>query len=241
MGHAIRGEADITEAVPLKRPDEAKVPAGLYALSARIGGSQWVDALWLDRHPVTVDRYRRFIEAGGYEDPEYWDDDGWAWKRDERVVLPRFWDEPAWRRFLRRGRPVVGVSFFEASAFCRFEGRRLPSERELEAAARGPKGFRYTWGDDWEDGRLGIRGVGPRMTWPVGQFRRAMGVFGHHDLLGSVWQWTSDPADPDDPDRGRIVRGGSWASRPDQNTNESWNAYERGAQFSHLGFRTARA
>ena len=230
-----------TEAVPLKRADEAFVPAGVYALSERLGGAQPVGAFWMDRYPVTVDRFARFIDRGGYDEPDYWDDDGWIWKKEKRIVLPRFWDEPAWRRYLRRGRPVVGVSYWEAVAFCRFEGRRLPTEREWEAAARGPAGWTYTWGDAWEEGRLGVRGVGPRMTWPVGYFRRAVGPFGHHDLIGNVWQWTSDPVDPKDPDQGRVVRGGSWASRPDQNRTDSWNAYEPGAQFSHLGFRTARA
>jgi gamma-glutamyl hercynylcysteine S-oxide synthase len=231
--------ATATDAVLIEKPDEALVPEGMYRLSERVGGLQHVDAFWLDRHPVTVDRYERFIESGGYDDPDYWDDDGWTWRAKKKIVLPRFWDEPAWRRFLRKNRPVVGVSWYEASAFCRFEGRRLPSERELEAASRGPAGHTYTWGDVWEEGRLGVRGVGPRMTWPVGYFRRARGPFGHDDLIGNVWQWTSDPADPKDEDRAKIVRGGSWASRPDQNRTDSWNAYEPGAQFSHLGFRTA--
>jgi iron(II)-dependent oxidoreductase len=220
--------------------DERFVPSGTYLLSARLGGAQAVEGFWLDRQPVTVDRYARFIEAGGYDDPDHWEDEGWLWKQREGIECPRFWDEPEWRRFLRKNRPVVGVSFHEATAFARFEGRRLPTERELEAASRGPKGWMYTWGEAWEEGRIGIRGVGPRMTWPVGFFRRARGPFGHDDLLGNVWQWTSDPGDPNDPDRTRVVRGGSWASRPDQNTTDSWNAYECTARFSHLGFRTAR-
>jgi formylglycine-generating enzyme required for sulfatase activity len=235
---SVQGASD--EAVIVLRADERLVPSGVYRLSARIGGEQQVDAFWLDRHPVTVERYAAFIEAGGYDDREHWDDEGWDWKIEHDVECPRFWDEPEWKRFLRRGRPVVGVSWFEARAFASFEGRRLPGERELEAAARGPHGWVYTWGDVWEEGRLGIRGVGPRMTWPVGFFRGGRAAFGHDDLLGNVWQWTTDPKDPQHPERAYIVRGGSWASRPDQNTNESWNAYEPGARFSHLGFRTAR-
>lgn len=228
-----------SEAVLLPAADDALVPAGAYRLSARLGGVQLVGAFRLDRAPVTVERYAAFIEAGGYDDPNLWEEDGWAWLVSERIDLPRFWDEPEWRRFVRRGRPVVGVSFFEACAFCSFEGRRLPTERELEAAARGPEGHLYTWGDTWEPGRLGVRGIGPRMTWPVGHFRGARGPFGHDDLLGNVWQWTSDPADPADPERGYVVRGGSWASSPDLNTTESWNVYAPEGRFSHLGFRTA--
>lgn len=230
-----------TDAVPLKRADEAFVAKNIYRLSDRLGGAQEIKGFWLDRYPVTVERYAKFIEADGYDEPDYWDDEGWDWKRDKKIELPRFWDEPAWKRYLRKGRPVVGVSYWEALAFARFEERRLPTEREWEAAARGPSGFTYTWGDEWEEGRLGIRGVGPRMTWPVGQFRRAVGPFGHHDMLGNIWQWTSKRVDESDPESPRIVRGGSWASRPDQNRTDSWNAYEPGAQFSHLGFRTARA
>lgn len=231
-------DAPCTEPVWLAGGDDAIVPAGTYRLSDRLGGAQRVEAFRMDRVPVTIERYARFIDAGGYDEPDYWDDDAWQWKHEQRIDVPRFWDEPAWRRFIRRGRPVVGVSYWEVIAFCRFEGRRLPTEREWEAAARGPEGRLYTWGDAWEDGRLGIRGIGPRVTWPVGQFRRARGPFGHDDLLGNVWQWTSDPAEVHDPDRARIVRGGSWASRADQNDTVMWNAYVLGARFSHLGFRT---
>jgi iron(II)-dependent oxidoreductase len=228
------------EGILLTRADERLVPAGSYILSARLGGKSEIAAFWIDRQPVTVDRYTRFIDSGAYTDPDLWDEDGWAYLQRERIELPRFWDEPEWTRYLRKNRPVVGVSWWEASAFARFEGRRLPTERELEAASRGPSGSLYTWGDTWEEGRIGIRGVGPRMTWPVGFFRGARGPFGHDDLIGNIWQWTSTPADPEDPDLRRVVRGGSWASRPDQNTTESWNAYAPDARFSHLGFRTAR-
>lgn len=239
---AVTGEARSTRPLWLDCPDESRVPEGRYRLSTRLGGAQHVHSFSLDRHLVTVDRYRCFVEAGGYEDPDHWDSEGWSWKQAHRIDRPRFWDDPEWRRFLRRGRPVVGVSYHEAAAFCRFERRRLPTEREWESAARGPEGWTYTWGDEWEEGRLGVRGIGPRMTWPVGFFRRARGPFGHHDLLGNVWQWTSDSAERAQPLHGnerKIVRGGSWASRPDQNRTDSWNAYALDARFSHLGFRTA--
>jgi formylglycine-generating enzyme required for sulfatase activity len=232
----------VFDAIPrLDGPTEDRVPAGIYPLTPRAGGPSAVLAgdVWLDRYPVTVERYQRFIDARGYQEREYWDDDGWAFRTESSISAPRFFGEPSWARFLRRGRPIVGVSWWEAAAFCRFEGRRLPSEREWEAAARGPLGFAYPWGPVWEEGRIAVRGVGPRVTWPVGFFRRARGPFGHLDLVGNVWQWTADPLDTEEPNV-RVARGGSWASRPDQNRTDHLNAYRREQRHSHVGFRTAR-
>jgi formylglycine-generating enzyme required for sulfatase activity len=230
------------DAVPVSRPDERLVPSGVYHLSDRAGGTVEIEAFLLDRHPVTVDRYARFVAAGGYGERAFWDRESWAWREEHEIEAPRFWDDPnwpLWRRFLRPPRPVVGVSWYEAKAFCRFEGRRLPTEREWEAAARGFDGWIYPWGNDWEEGRIAVRGVGPRVTWPVGWFPRSAGPFGHHDLAGNIWQWTSDPFDEDDPRGAMTVRGGSWASRPEQNRCDHWNGYLRGGRHSHVGFRTA--
>lgn len=222
-----------------ERVDDRSVPGGRYRLSGRVGGEQEITCFLLDRFPVTVERYGRFIDAGGYQERSFWDAGAWAWKETQRIRLPRFWDDPKWRRFVRARRPVVGVSWYEARAFCAFEGRRLPSEREWEAAARGFEGSVFPWGDEWIDGLVGVRGVGPRMTWPVGTFRGGRGPFGHEDIIGNVWQWTVDPLGPDEPES-MAVRGGSWASPPEQNRTDHWNGYDKGARFSHLGFRTAR-
>jgi formylglycine-generating enzyme required for sulfatase activity len=157
-----------------------------------------------------------------------------------KLSAPRFWNEARWSHFLTDERPVVGVSWSEADAFCRFEERRLPTDIEWEAAARGFEGRTHPWGEEWHPDAALVRGQGSRVTWPIGQFPRGVGPFGHHDLVGNVWQWTSTPSVPDDPESPMMTRGGSWASRPDQNRTDVWNAYDRAAQFSHLGFRTAR-
>lgn len=215
-----------------------EVPAGDYPLSAHLGGTQRVERFWLDRHLVTVARYRRFIEADGYEERKFWSAKGWAFVRERDLTAPRFWDEPKWARFQRPVRPVIGVSWYEADAFARFEGRRLPTQKEWEAAARGPEGRTYPWGDEWDRKAAAVRGEGPRVTWPVGFFKAGRGPFGHYDLVGNVWQWTSDETEPGARDSSRIVKGGSWASRPDQNTTGGWNAYNPQTQHSHVGFRT---
>lgn len=217
------------------------VPSGLYALSDRVGGRQHVDSFVLDRYPVTVDRFARFVQAGGYEDDSYWDHDGWRWRIDNTIDAPRFWGDtnwPLWRRFLRPTRPVIGVSWHEAVAFCSFEGRRLPTEVEWEAAARGPEGRIYPWGDHWQEGRIGGRGVGPRVTWPVGYFPQSVAPFGHHDMVGNVWQWMQDDLQTSSGRDAKVVRGGSWASRPEQNRTDHINGYALDGRHSHVGFRT---
>ncbi len=195
----------------------------------------------MDRYPVTVERYARFIAQGGYQEEEFWDDESWDWRLENDIELPRFWDDPnwpLWRRFLRPSRPVVGVSWYEARAFCRFEGRSLPTEAQWEAGARGPAGLVFPWGNDWEDNRVAVRGVGPRVTWPVGYFPQSVALYGHHDMVGNLWQWTLNPFDDDEHRGAMAVRGGSWASRPEQNRTDHWNGYLKDGRHSHVGFRT---
>ena len=215
--------------------EEAPVPAGNYPLSPRFGRTE-VDAFSLDLNLVTVDKYRRFIDAGGYQQKSFWQAAGWTMLTEYRLVAPRFWSEPKWAAFLKPNHPVVGVSWFEADAFARWCGRRLPTEMEWEASARGPSGYPFPWGADWHPDAAAVRGQGDRITWPVGSFPKGRGHFGHFDLVGNVWQWTSTCGDTSGQ---MVAKGGSWASRPDQNRTDTYNAYDRGAQFSHLGFRTA--
>ena len=216
------------------------VPAGEYLLSDRIGGRQHVGTFAMDRHLVTVERFRRFVDAGGYDDKSWWHPRGWKFVQINELEAPRFWSLPKWKRFVTPTRPVVGVSWYEADAFCRFEGRRLPTEREWEAAARATDGRRYPWGDEWDDERAAVRGRGPRVTWPVGWFRGNVGPFGHFDLIGNVWQWTEDQSQPERGlDSPRIAKGGGWAARIDKNQTDTWNAFDPRDQHSHVGFRTA--
>lgn len=220
---------------------QALVPAGTYALSERVGGTQEIDAFVMDRYPVTVERYERFVDQGGYQQEDYWTDESWSWREAKDIKFPRFWgdkDWPLWRRFLRPSRPVIGVSWYEAEAFCRFEGRRLPHESEWEACARGHEGLIYPWGNEWDGSRVGVRGDGPRVTWPVGYFPQSVAAFGHHDMIGNLWQWTLDPFDESRQEGAMAVRGGSWASRPEQNRCDHWNGYLKDGRHSHVGFRT---
>ena len=182
-------------------------------------------AYWLDQYEVTNRQYRLFIEAGGYEQRDLWTEQGWDWKTRESRREPKYWQEPAWNQ---PDLPVVGVVWFEAVAYCRWAGGRLPSEAEWEKAAGWDQGqnrkVKYPWGDAWDRKRADTAELGLRHTTPVGQFCREAGAaspYGACDMAGNAWEWCSTlhRAYPYDADDGRedleakgtrTLRGGSW-------------------------------
>ncbi|MCA9448342.1 MAG: SUMF1/EgtB/PvdO family nonheme iron enzyme, partial [Candidatus Omnitrophica bacterium] len=98
---------------------------------------------YMDVYPVTNGAYRKFIEGSGYENQTYWSEEGWQWRTSETITKPRFWDD---ERFNGPDQPVVGVSYYEAEAYAKWAGKRLPTEQEWEKAARGTDGRKYPWG-----------------------------------------------------------------------------------------------
>ena len=235
-------------------PQLVEVPAGQFLMGAPAGEvaaivqlgieRQYVEreapqhevelgAYAIGRYPVTNAEFARFIEEGGYDERDYWTAAGWQQKEKEGWQQPRYWEDKQWND---PAQPVVGVSWYEAVAYCRWlaaqTGRpyRLPTEAEWEKAARGPDGRRYPWGNDWDAARCNNKASGPGRTTPVGQYSPAGdGPYGAGDLVGQVWEWCSSrygggevkpqfgyPYRPDDGreelegDDTRIVRGGSW-------------------------------
>ena len=162
-------------------------------------------AFWIDTVPVTNDAYAAFVDAGGYNDPRWWSERGWAHRVEAGLVAPQFWERDSsggwWRRRfgvvepVPAAEPVCHVCFHEAQAYAAWAGKRLPTEAEWEKAARFDpatgRSRRYPWGDDEPapaHANLGQRHLQPAA---VGAYPAGVSPLGVHQLIGDVWEWTS--------------------------------------------------
>lgn len=215
-----------------------------------------VEAVWIDRYPVTQGAYRQFMAAGGYENSEWWSVEGWAWLVRHPVQAPLYWrDGAAWD-----AHPVCGVNWHEASAYARFVGKRLPTEAEWERAAwdlgQSTPSRLYPWGVDWPQechcNHHSLLGH----TSPVGAYPPGQSAAGCDDLLGNVWEWTDSwfagyPGFTPFPYPGysqayfdgehRVLRGGSWATFPWALRGTLRNWYHPHMRQMFAGFRCARS
>ncbi|MGA3025730.1 MAG: SUMF1/EgtB/PvdO family nonheme iron enzyme [Bryobacteraceae bacterium] len=203
-----------------------------------------VPAFLLGRYPVTVFEYERFVAAGGYRDKQPWTAGG----------LGRSTEPLDWRRQLAYpNRPVVGVSWYEAAAYCKWDRGRLPTEAEWECAARcGRDGVRYPWGNEDPDEHRANFAGGPGHLTPVGLYPGGATPTGIQDLAGNVWEWVQDwwvdeysgteARNPKGPEQGnvRVLRGGAWGgnARFLRVSDRSRNVPE--GRYVDLGFRCVR-
>ncbi|HUP02040.1 MAG TPA: ergothioneine biosynthesis protein EgtB [Gemmatimonadota bacterium] len=227
-----------------------------------------VDDFWIDTAPVTNGGFLEFIERGGYECREWWTEEGWAWRLEAEVRHPGAWRAAgsSWQEVgfggsepLVPARPVQHVSWYEADAYARAAGKRLPTEIEWEKAAAWDPEIRitrrYPWGDESPEARranLDARTFAPAS---VGAYPGGRSFYGCHQMIGDVWEWTASellPYPGFEPfpyreysevhfGRGyRVLRGGSWATSSivARNTFRNWDLPERRQIFA--GFRCAK-
>ncbi len=167
-------------AVPKAPEGMVLVPAGPFTMGTDQGAPYEapahrveLPAFFIDRTEVTVAQYARFVEATGHPAPPDWP----GGKADPK----------------RLQYPVVNVSWYDANAYARWAGKRLPTEKEWEKAARGADGRPLPWGAEWDEERANVEGKdGDRPLQPVGSYSAGASPCGALDLVGNAWEWTSD-------------------------------------------------
>lgn len=249
----------------------------------------YLPSYWIDRYPVTRGAYQEFIDMGGYNQQRWWSDAGWQWLKswehlgnsrshqqsegqfngyssgrsnrqlEERspqpLLQPLYWD--SWTATDRH--PVCGVNWYEADAYARFCGKRLPTEAEWEKAARWNPSFNrsqlYPWGDRASEQFPCNYNHHFSKTTPVEAFPQGQSAYGCYDMLGNVWEWTAStfcsyPGFTSFPyvgysstyfDRQHyVLKGGSWATRPWALRASFRNWYYPQIRQIFAGFRCAR-
>lgn len=191
-----------------------EIPAGQF----RMGGTEgdpdeapehpvYLDSYWIDKKEVTQGEYQQYVNM----------------TKQGKPFIPVFEDDIS--KITKPELPVVGVSWRDAVEFCKWAGKRLPTEAEWEKAARGEARRRYPWGDEFGVGRANTDGAedGFKYLAPPGSFEQGRSVYGIYDLTGNVAEWVSDtydehyygkspyrnPAGPPDGEV-KVIRGGSW-------------------------------
>jgi iron(II)-dependent oxidoreductase len=260
---------------PATLPADVLIPGGPFTMGTSV--EPWaldnerpahqvdVPAFRIDTFPVSNGEFAAFVDDGGYEDPRWWTGPGWDHRQQAGLTAPGNWTERGWRRRFGRDEPVPAdepvqhVTWFEADAYARWAGRRLPTEAEWEKAARWDpatgRSRRYPWGDDDptpDRANLGGAHLGPS---PRGAHPAGASPLGVHQLIGDVWEWTASgfagyPGFEPFPYREysevffggdhRMLRGGSWATdrAACRGTFRNWDHPVRRQIFT--GFRCAR-
>jgi formylglycine-generating enzyme required for sulfatase activity len=175
-------------------------------------GRKRIEAFALDAHEVTIDEYRRFIATRGTDHSGCSSAERAAFPSGkDHTPDPSAWNDAA---FNQPDQPVVGVDWYDAFAYCRSQQKRLPTEREWEAAARGREGRAYPWGDRFESDRCNAADSTQPLgrTSPVGSLRACRSPEGVYDLVGNADEWTASYAAGGTTGSSRYrTRGGSWA------------------------------
>ena len=224
-----------------------EIPAGEFAMG--LDGMQalederpmhrvWVGHFSMDLHEVATAQYAEFLTATHRLEP-------WQWNT---VDLSQHGD-----------RPVIGVDWSDADAYCRWKGKRLPTEAEWEKSARGMDGRLYPWGNQVPRKGLANFALGARFSYsqvlmPVQSYELGKSPYGLYHMAGNVWEWVEDwyavnyyevspERNPQGPEEGqfRVLRGGSWSDLPKYLLTYGRFKLPPETRNSYTGFRCAKS
>jgi formylglycine-generating enzyme required for sulfatase activity len=198
----------------------------------------YIDTFSIGKYPVTNRQFREFVE-------------------ENNIAEPLYWRDPQWNG---ADAPVVGVSWYECDAFCRWLSQktglnyRLPTEAEWEKASRGVDGRIWPWGNDFDEQFCNFDEMGLGHTTPVGSFPKGASPYGCLDMAGNVWEWCRDyfadhyynqsPShNPTGPAAGqhRVMRGGCWFGDRDNCRCACRGSASPHSRLPYTGFRLARS
>ncbi|RUT07955.1 ergothioneine biosynthesis protein EgtB [Dulcicalothrix desertica PCC 7102] len=256
----------IPSPLPLTLSPEIKIPRGEFEMGSnsanaldneRAAYTVYLDTYFIDRYPITSRKYRDFMESGGYKKAQYWSDAGWEWLQHKQVNQPLYWCNDG----ACDNHPVMGVSYYEAEAYAKFVGKRLPTEAEWEKAARWDEQAKYSrtypWGEE-EPTQEFCNCAAPSsniyQTTPVNAYPKGQSAYGMYDALGNVWEWTNTWFDGYKgfeyypyigysqvyfDNKHKVLKGSSWATRPMAMRASFRNWYYPHVRQIFAGFRCA--
>jgi len=202
---------------PTPTPDMVFIPAGTFIMGSESDLAKpdagpkrniYLDAYWIDIYEVTNEQYQQFLFSG-HRPPSHWQGNKYPEGKGNC--------------------PVVNVSWYDATSYCSFVGKRLPTEAEWEKAARGTDGRLWPWGNDRDPSKANTgEEAEPGHVQPVGSYEDGNSTYGVADMAGNVWEWVDDWYEADyytiSPDRNppgppfaqtKVVRGGAWTDALD--------------------------
>jgi eukaryotic-like serine/threonine-protein kinase len=231
---------DAKPAAPAVPEGMVLVPAGTFTMGydgsddpfERPAHKQTMEAFFIDVHEVTVGEYYDFMKAQNYRAPESWTE---AWKGGNFTEN-------------ERNLPVTGISWFDARQFAASLGKRLPTEKEWEYAARGTDNRLYPWGDEYDPILANLRETNKGKPMPVGRYPGGASPFGVMDMAGNVIEWTESDSfrypgstvSEADLKPGKIIRGGSFRASKVQAMVTTRFVLPTNEARPDLGFRCAK-
>jgi len=258
--------------------DDIKITGGDYLLGAAkdiafcFDNEKWqhpvnVKPFSISRTATTYQQFADFVNDDGYNQKQFWSDDGWQWLQKNNITKPNGWKKDAdgnwlikhfdqWKN-LRPNAALIHINWYEANAWCKWAGRRLPSEAEWELAASGtPENINanrtYPWGDSTPTEQHVNMNSRALNTIDTSALPAGDSAFGCRQMLGNCWEWVADTFEPYlgfTPDmyadysqplfgQTKVLRGGGWAT-PSRMIRNTWRTYygpDRSDVFA--GFRS---
>jgi iron(II)-dependent oxidoreductase len=263
-------------------PGDVEIPGGEFLLGSSPGAAfvfdneKWahpvtVRAFHMARAPVTNAEFAAFVEDGGYRRRQLWDEEGWRWRESVKAEHPAYWRREGkhwsvrqfddWKK-LPPHQPMIHVNWHEANAWCRWAGRRLPTEAEWEFAAAAeasdvtaPSERKriYPWGDTMPGNQQANLDAAVLGCVDVAAHGEGDSLWGCRQMIGNVWEWTASVFAPypgfapdvyaeySQPWFGsrKVLRGGAWATRSRLINNTYRNFFPPDRRDIFAGFRTA--